>query len=213
MTAPAAALLAERTSDRLGSGDWLDAARNALISGGIAAVKVEPLAASLSVTIGSFYWHYKNRAQLHSALLEHWRSANSAAMIEAATREEASVEERFDAFINIWVTEDRYSPAYDSAMRDWARTSDEVRRAVHEVDTFRVSLLKAIFEDLGYDPDRAEVRARITYFHQVGFYALDLRDDEDTRLRLRPLYFEALREGPGRAARALTQEKTTTGSA
>jgi len=198
MAASVATSLAELPRARLDAGDWLEAARKALIAGGIGAVKVEPLAASLGVTAGSFYWHFENREELYSRLLEAWRTANSAAMVRAAGLEGATAEERFDAFINIWVTEGDYSSSYDAAVRDWARTSDKVRRAVHFVDAFRVSLLKGIFQDLGYDSDRAEVRARITYFHQVGFYALDLRDDERTRLRLRPLYFEALRDGPGR---------------
>lgn len=194
--------LAERSRVRLGSDDWLDAARNALILGGIAAVKVEPLAASLGVTVGSFYWHFRNREALYARLLDHWRVANSAAMVSAATLAGATAEERFDAFLNVWVREEGYSSAYDAAVRDWARTSNEVRRTVHAVDAFRVSLLRGIFEALGYDADRAEVRAQITYFHQVGYYALDLRYDEQTRLRLRPLYFEALRDGPGMAARS-----------
>ena len=199
MTASTASSLAEQPRVRLDSDDWLRAARSALISGGIAAVKVESLAASLGVTAGSFYWHFNNRGALYYRLLEDWKVANSAAMVEAAELRGATAEDRFDAFINIWVTEDGYSSAYDSAIRDWARTSDEVRGAVHAVDALHISLLKRIFEDLGYDSGRAEVRARITYFHQVGYYALDLRDDEQTRLRLRPLYFEALRDGPGRS--------------
>ncbi|HEX5258055.1 MAG TPA: TetR/AcrR family transcriptional regulator [Sphingomicrobium sp.] len=198
MAASAASPPAERPRVRLDPGYWVEAARNALISGGISAVKVEPLAASLGVTVGSFYWHFQNRDALYSSLLDDWRTANSAAMARAAELDGATAEERFNAFINVWVTEDGYSSAYDAAVRDWARTSDEVRNTVHSVDALRVSLLKGIFLDLGYDPDRAEVRAQITYFHQVGYYALDLRYDEQTRLRLRPLYFEALREGPGR---------------
>lgn len=190
--------LADQPRGRLGLDHWLEAARNAFISGGIGAVKVEPLAASLGVTAGSFYWHFENRESLYAKLLNDWETVNSAAMVRAAELEPATAEERFNAFLNVWITEQGYSSAYDAAVRDWARTSDKARRAVHAVDAFRVSLLKRIFQDLGYDADRAEVRARITYFHQVGFYALDLRDDEQTRLKLRPLYFEALRDGPGR---------------
>jgi AcrR family transcriptional regulator len=209
MAGSAATSLTEQPGARLESGNWLDAARNALISGGIAAVKIEPLAASLGVTVGSFYWHFRNRDELYSSLLEDWTTVNSAAMVRAAKLEGATAEERFGAFVGLWVTEEGYSSAYDSAVRDWARISDEVRSAVHAVDALRVSLLKNIFEELGYDSDRAEVRARITYFHQVGYYALDLRDNERTRLKLRPLYLEALREGPGRARGSSLRELLT----
>lgn len=155
---------------------------------------------AIGVTIGSFYWHFANRAELLDAVLEDWKTTNSAAMLEAAARGARAALARFDAFINVWVEESDYSSAYDSAMRDWARSSADVSAAVRDVDLERISLLRGIFSDLGYDDDRAEVRARITYFHQVGFYALGLRDDEATRVTLRPLYIEALRDGPGRQA-------------
>lgn len=59
-----ATLLADQPRGRLSLDDWLEAARNAFISGGIGSVKVEPLAASLGVTAGSFYWHFENRESL-----------------------------------------------------------------------------------------------------------------------------------------------------
>jgi AcrR family transcriptional regulator len=185
---------------RLTRTEWIVAARTSLIEGGMAAVKVERLALALGVTIGSFYWHFANRADLLAALIADWKATNTASMIEAATNAEGTAEDRFDAFIDVWIKEGGYSPEYDSAVRDWARYSANVRAAVREVDLQRIGLLRTIFSDLGYDDDRAEVRARIAYFHQVGFYALGLRDDETTRLKLRSLYIEALRDGPGRHA-------------
>lgn len=198
MATQAAEPFAKQLRTRLGPEDWVRAARESLIAGGIAAVKIERLASDLGVTIGSFYWHFQNRQALLSALLNDWKAANTAAMIAAASQSGTSAEERFDAFVQVWISEENYSPAYDSAVRDWARVSAPARAAVHEADLLRVSLLQQIFFDMGYDVDRAEVRARITYFHQVGYYALDLRDDQATRLRLRPLYTEALRDGPGK---------------
>src|SRR4051794_22786325 len=191
----------QKTRPRLGRHDWIEAARGALIDGGIAAVRVERLALAMGVTIGSFYWHFSKRADLLDALLEDWRITNTTAMSAAAMNDASPTGDRFNSFLNVWVDESSYSPAYDSAVRDWARSSAKVFETVRAVDLQRIALLRRIFRDLGYDDDRAEVRARITYFHQVGFYALGLRDDEPDRLKFRPLYFEALRDGPGRGAR------------
>lgn len=190
---------AGRTRDaRLGAAHWVEAARQALIKGGVGAVKVERLAADLGVTTGSFYWHFAGRRALLAALLEDWKRTNTEGMVEAVARAGPSADAQFDAVIHAWVNEDGFSPAYDSAVRDWARTSKPVEAAVVEADRQRIALLKGIFEGLGYDENRAEVRARIMYFHQVGYYALNVREDLPTRLRQRPLYIEALREGPGR---------------
>ena len=182
---------------RLGRAEWIDAAKSALIDGGIASVRVERLADALGVTTGSFYWHFKDRSDLLDVLLDDWVQTNSRGIIEAV-QEHDSAEAQFDAVVLVWVNEDGFSSAYDSAVRDWARQSKTVEDVVREVDHLRIALLKTIFLNLGYDEDRAEVRARIMYFHQVGYYAMDVRDDDAARLKYRPLYIEALRDGPGR---------------
>ena len=56
----------------LGRDDWLQAARLALLKGGVEAVRVERLSRDLHVTKGSFYWHFKHREELLELLLREW---------------------------------------------------------------------------------------------------------------------------------------------
>ena len=49
---------------RLSREAWAAAGLRALTDGGVAAVAVEPLAASLGTTKGSFYWHFSDREEL-----------------------------------------------------------------------------------------------------------------------------------------------------
>ena len=56
----------------VGSDDWTVAAVGALADGGLAAVAVEPLAARLGATKGSFYWHFASRDAFVAALRERW---------------------------------------------------------------------------------------------------------------------------------------------
>jgi AcrR family transcriptional regulator len=51
---------------------WIDAALAAIETGGSDAVAVSPLARSLSVTKGSFYWHFADRRELLRAALGTW---------------------------------------------------------------------------------------------------------------------------------------------
>ena len=53
---------------------WAEAALGAIATGGIKAVAVEPLAARLGVTKGSFYWHFADRRALIDAALERWEA-------------------------------------------------------------------------------------------------------------------------------------------
>jgi AcrR family transcriptional regulator len=181
--------------------DWLEAARRALIEGGADRVKVEPLAGVLGVTTGSFYHHFKNRQELLDGLLAHWEAHNSGALFHAVRDAGDDPDAQLDALFDTWVDERDYDPAYDSAVRDWARTSPAAEAAVRRVDDQRIELLRGIFEGFGYDTDHAFIRARITYFHQVGYQAMEVIESRERRMRLRPLYREALVGLPPRAAK------------
>jgi hypothetical protein len=92
----------------------------------------------------------------------------------------------------VWLDEIDYSPAYDIAMREWARTSPKVARLVREVDEERIQAFQRLFQDAGYDEAEANIRARVTYYHQVGYYAMGVKEARNSRLELADLYFRIL---------------------
>ncbi|MFN7397725.1 MAG: TetR/AcrR family transcriptional regulator, partial [Sandaracinobacter sp.] len=49
-----------------------------------------------------------------------------------------------------------------------------------------------IFLQQGYGVEDAEARARITYFHQVGYYTLNLDETPEERAAMRPHYARVL---------------------
>jgi AcrR family transcriptional regulator len=74
----------ENTSPRrrLTRDDWVAAALAAIGEGGVSAVAVEPLAARLGTTKGSFYWHFPNRDALLEAALAAWEDATTTAVLD-----------------------------------------------------------------------------------------------------------------------------------
>jgi hypothetical protein len=60
------------------------------------------------------------------------------------------------------------------------------------VDERRIDLLKGIFLGFGYDEAYAFIRARVTYFHQVGYYAMEIIEPRAVRDRWRPIYRDVL---------------------
>lgn len=181
-----------KPAERLDPQVWVAAARAALIEGGIARVKVAPLAQKLGVTTGSFYWHFQDLPALHAAMLADWESTNTEPMFAAVARSPASARAQLQALVDLWVSESGYSPLWDAAVRDWARVSREVESSVRRVDDRRLELLHSVFKRAGYADPEALVRARITYFHQVGYYALHIVERPSERQRLKPIYIEAL---------------------
>ncbi len=177
---------------RLGPDAWIRSARVALIDGGIASVKVVPLAQVLGVTSGSFYWHFKSLQSLLDALLQDWQTTNTEPLFAAVAAHPNSATKQLDALVDVWINETDYSPAWDAAVRDWARVSPGVEAAVRRIDEKRIELLRTVYKRLGFSDPKAFVRARITYFHQVGYYALRIIERRSDRLKLKPLYTEVL---------------------
>jgi AcrR family transcriptional regulator len=177
----------------LGRDDWIAAARAELIAGGVNAVKIGRLAQRLRVTRGGFYWHFTSRADLLTALLQTWEVGNTAPFDRSLTSGSVRDGVRdFLAIANLWLDEKEYSPAFDTAVRDWARISKTVAAAVRRVDERRIGILHRIFLDLGFADPEALVRARVAYFHQVGYYTLAMNQDRESRLALVATYVQVL---------------------
>ena len=156
----------------VGRQGWLIAARAALIREGIAGVKISKLARRLKVTRGGFYWFFSSSAQLLNELLSDWEQTNTEAIkaVLDGTGENGMAE--LHAVVDMMLTENKYSPQWDAAVRDWGRHSAKAASAVRRVDAERIAVFKQIFLHLGCADDEAFVRARIAYFHQVGYHTL-----------------------------------------
>jgi AcrR family transcriptional regulator len=179
-------------SGRLTRDHWVSTARDALIKGGIHAVKIDLIANRLKITRGSFYWHFSDRADLLSALLELWHVQNTEPFEKIAHETALAAADKYLRIVNLWVEEKDFDPAFDSAVRDWARASKKVASAVDAIDTLRMKLFEDVFREMGYPPQEAMVRARITYYHQVGYYALAVKESKAARHKLLPLYLDVL---------------------
>lgn len=192
-----------RTSERLSQTDWIMAARDALIKGGVHAVKVDLISSRLNITRGSFYWHFKSRAELLGALLELWEAQNTKPFEEVAQRADVDPVRKFVDMVRIWLEEKDFDPAFDSAVRDWARSSPSVAKRIASIDELRMSLLEKVFREMGYEGQEAMVRARVTYYHQIGYYALDVHESKKRRRELLPYYIEILIGSRGNLQKAL----------
>ncbi len=155
---------------------WLNCARVALIEDGIEGVKVDRLAQRAKVTRGGFYYHFKNHQQILEELLLVWKTQNrfTPAKVDVATVEAANAV--LDRIIDDLVHESGFDPQFDMAVREWARISQPVANIVHAVDDQRVDILQQVFAGMGYAAKDAMVRARVFYWHQVGYYAVGMHE-------------------------------------
>jgi AcrR family transcriptional regulator len=183
---------APKTHQPLGRTIWLETARRAFIEEGTAGVEVNKLAKRLGVSRGGFYWFFKSRKQLLDELLTYWADTSTVLFERVLQQNGGDGMREYRALVDLWVDEKEYDPKWDAAVRDWARTSRAVLKMVQRVDEKRISVLERIFQDIGYQGKEAHIRARITYYHQVGYYAMGVRESRKRRLELYPYYARVL---------------------
>ncbi len=151
--------------DRLDADAWVDAALAELGIAGIDGVRVEVLAKRLSVTKGSFYWHFKSRDALLVAMLSLWRRRATLALIERLESGQSSAEERLRRLLKLPLLGQRSASAADLelSIRLWGRRDERAQAALMEVDQLRLRYIERLLEELGMSPEEAAVRATLSY--------------------------------------------------
>lgn len=175
--------------------DWLLEALGIFVAEGIDAVRITRLAEELGVTRGSFYWHFSNRDDLLDALVAYWRDKNTRAIVEAVDGA-ASLTDGILRFFEACVDHTLFDSRLDLAIREWARRSGAVDKQMRAADEIRIQALSALFSRSDYPMPEAFVRARVIYFAQIGFYALDVKEPMSTRLGYTEAYFAAFTGKP-----------------
>ncbi len=149
---------------------WIAGAFEALQTGGIDALRVEPLALQLGVTKGSFYHHFENRRDLHLAMLEAWEQAGTSAIIAAIDQhaEESTPVERLHRLAERTMVPDHFSDSIENGIRAWARTDPVVAEVAARVDARRVDYAAALLRASGLSPAVARRRAQLFYRVLIG---------------------------------------------
>jgi len=157
----------KRTSGaRLDREDWVKAAWDVFLSGGIAAVTIQGVAGTLAVTRGSFYHHFQDRADLLRELLRYWERECTIRIrddVRALRLDPASTLLALARTIR-----ERRAAAYDVRVRAWALSDPDVQDLLRQVDEFRLAYIRSQFVELGFDDREAEARARLFLYYVVA---------------------------------------------
>ncbi|BEL05016.1 TetR/AcrR family transcriptional regulator [Actinoplanes sichuanensis] len=156
------------TATRLTVDDWTAAALEAMARGGLAAVAVEPLAARLGATKGSFYWHFANRDALIEAALHRWEADHTDAVI-ALVEAETDPLSRLRTLIGT-VMESTAIPGADAIELAMLATADHphVAAVLTRVTQKRLAYTAQLFEGLGLAPPEARHRALLAVSAYLG---------------------------------------------
>lgn len=155
---------------RLTRQDWIDAAIQQLVEAGIGAVSVEPLAARLGITRGSFYHHFADREDLLRAMLSYWAERWSYAIREQIAA--LGLDPSTTLFALMKAIRSNRAADYDAPFRAWALHDELARTVVAQVDRARLDFARSQFEALGFRELDAENRARLFLYYEMAAPAM-----------------------------------------
>ena len=154
-------------ASRLGPDAWIDAAYQLFETGGIKAVRVDPLSKALGVTRGSFYWHFEDRDALLRAILKRWSDEQTEQVIEANEARGGDAGERLLRLLKTCASDDG---RLEMGMRDWAADDAEAQQDTLRIDERRIDYMTDLAVAAGIQPPVARTRCRVAYAAWLGSY-------------------------------------------
>lgn len=164
--------------------DWVAAGLDALAAGGERGIRVDPLAARLGVTKGSFHHHFRGAAELRLAVLD----AHERTHLELVGTIESELHgmDASDALDHLGaliarVPDDRL----ERAVRSWAAIDDEAAAVQARVDRARLEAIETLWRQV-VPEQHARTAALVPLLTLVGASATTVasRADLDAVLRM-----------------------------
>jgi AcrR family transcriptional regulator len=149
-------------------GAWIEAALRALAAEGPEGVRIEALAASLGVSKGGFYWHFKDRAALLEETLDSWEQSVVGDVIVQVESEPGEPRAKLQHLFALAAAASPDLLPVELALRDWARRDSAVAARLHRIDNQRMEYMRSLFVPICADEDDAEARSILAFSLFIG---------------------------------------------
>ncbi len=146
---------------------WVDAALQAVSTGGPDAIRIEAIAAGLGVSKGGFYWHFAGRQALIDEMLDSWEKAMVEDVIARVESEASDPRAKIQQLFDLAPSADF---GVELAVRDWSRRDKLVAGRVKRIDLRRMEWLRSLFGQFCADEDDVEARCMLAYSLLIGSY-------------------------------------------
>jgi AcrR family transcriptional regulator len=183
---------------RLAPDDWIAAATEVLVDQGIDHVRVDVLASQLGVTRGSFYWHFRDRADLLGRVLQGWREHATVALTQRLAQQQREPMAQLRDVLSLPFRGGAAARAarIELAIRAWARRDALAREALEAADASRLAYIARIFCALGFEDVAAQTRAFVVYAYVVAESQITLVRTQRQRDERRELLERLARPAP-----------------
>ncbi|WOI32213.1 TetR/AcrR family transcriptional regulator [Tritonibacter scottomollicae] len=169
---------------------WLDAALDLLVSSGIDAVKIMPLARAVDQTRTGFYWYFKDLGALHDAMVETWEARNTGQIQARCEAPAKTINTALFNLMDCWLNPTLFDARLDLAIRNWARNDATLAGRLDAADNARIAAVHDMFLRFGYSREQADVRSLTVIYTQVGYLSMEVEEDPVARVNRVPHYVE-----------------------
>ncbi len=126
-----------------------------------ALLRIDTLVKRMGVTKGSFYWHFKDRDDFLSQIIDYWVYEFNEKVGEEVNKAvgDQDARERLRFLLTYLVEHD--CARYDMVIRSWAGQEPKVGEVLKKVDKFRLEIIYSLFAEMGLPEAEAKLRSRI----------------------------------------------------
>ena len=170
-----------KNTKRLSREEWLESALKALAKEGGSVLTIGSLVQHLNVSRGSFYWHFKDRADF-----EYWSVIYTQGIAVDVSQLDTSPEQRLLALMERIVSQKAIQ--YEIAIRAWALHEPVAKATVKKVDKFRLYYVRSLLAEIGFKGDELDMRTRtFVVYHslETGLFVQLPQKVKAKHLRLR----------------------------
>ena len=159
------------TQKRTSKAEWLEKALEVLEVEGVSGVKIDRLAKLLETSRSGFYWHFKDRNDLLSQMLDHWKHEYTKTVIDSGGHDsDLPPQERLHHVMKM--IEHYDLDRYEVPMRAWADHDPLADECVKQVYAMRFKFIKSIFAEMGFKGADLDMRARLWLCYAINGKAM-----------------------------------------
>ena len=154
----------KKKQQRLSKEAWLRTSLDILAEEGEQKLTIDHLVKAMGVTKGSFYWHFKNRAEYIRELVCFWADFHTRAIVHELNL----ILDPAKRLLRLMVilTEENQS-RYDISIMNWGKREPVAQQKLQDVFNMRMQFIRSIFKELGFEGDELEMRVQTMVFFQT----------------------------------------------
>ena len=171
---------------------WLELAIETMSRECKSKFSLDSLLKAMPVSKGSFYWHFKNRADFLVALVEHWELSDTRTVVESLKALPQSATAADKLWELMCIVYEKSFDRYDLLIRSLTLEFPELRQAVAAVDQKRFDTVRQLFAEMGFEGDALDTRTLmfVTTTSMDRILLLDIpAESYERQLKLRHEFF------------------------